>query len=112
MLGRLVLIALQAATAWFGAPQVLRYIPSVGGDVQIFIHGAVFAVIIWVVGLIGAQVLKDVGTPSPTTLSWALIGGLIGAALVVFKVPAMIPLKFAPLFLPLGLALLGYHLKR
>jgi hypothetical protein len=111
MLGRLVLIALQIAVAWLVAPQVLRYI-SIGGDVQVLIHGAVFAVIVWVIGLIGSQVLKDVALPSPATLTFALVGGLAGAAMIVGKVPAMIPLKFPPLFLPLGLAILGYHLKR
>jgi len=111
MLGRLILIALQIAVGWVGAPRVLPYIPA-GGDVQIFVHGAAFAVVVWLVGLVGAQVLKDVSTPSPAALTWALAGGLIGAALIVLKVPAMIPLKFAPLFLPLGLSILGYTIKK
>lgn len=112
MLGRLVLIALQLAIGWFGAPYILRYLPPLGGDLQIFVHGVVFAVIIWLVGLIAAQVLKDISVPSPTTLVWALVGGLIGAALIVLKVPAMIPLSFPPLLLPLALAILGYAIKR
>jgi len=111
MLGRLVLILLQLAIAWFAAPQILAYI-GIGGDVRIFVHATIFAILVWVTGLVGAQVLKDVATPSPNTLVWALGGALIGAALVVFKVPAMLPLKFAPMFLPLGLAVLGYHARR
>jgi hypothetical protein len=113
MLGRIILIALQLAIGWFGAPLLLRYLPTaIGGDFVTLIHGALFGVIAWVVGLVGAQALKDVATPSPQTLLWAVAGGLIGAALVVFKVPAMIPIKVVPMFFPLALAILGYAIKR
>jgi hypothetical protein len=111
MLGRLVLIALQLAGGWFGAPYLLKYV-SFGGDLQVFVHGAIFAVIVWVVGLVGSQVLKGVGVPSAATFAFALAGGLIGAALIVLKVPALLPLKFPPLLLPLGLSILGYALKK
>lgn len=111
MLGRLVLILLQLGIGWFGAPQVLRYV-KLGGDAQIFVYAAAAAVIVWLVGLVGAQILKDVQTPTTATLAWALLGGLIGAALVVFKVPAMLPVSSPPLLWPLALAVLGYALKR
>jgi hypothetical protein len=111
MLGRLVLIALQLAGGWFGAPYALRYL-QLGGDAQVLIHGAVFAVLVWMVGVIGSQVLKGVEVPSGGTLVWTLAGGLLGAALIVYQVPAMIPLKFPPLLLPLGLAILGYSVKK
>jgi hypothetical protein len=110
MLGRVVLIALQLAGGWFGAPYLLKYI-SLGGDVQVFVHGSVFAVLTWVVGLLASQVLKGVDLPSVVTLAYALTGGLIGAVLIVLKVPAMLPIPFPPLILPLGLAILGYALK-
>jgi hypothetical protein len=110
MLGRVVLIALQLAGGWAGAPYVLKYV-SVGGDAQVFVHGAVFAVIVWAFGLVGSQVLKGVGVPSMTAFAFALAGGLIGAALLVFKVPALLPLAFPPLLLPLGLAILGYAIR-
>ena len=44
MLGRLVLILLQLAIGWFGAPQVLRYVP-VGGDAQMFVYAVAAAII-------------------------------------------------------------------
>jgi hypothetical protein len=110
MLGRVVLIALQLAGSWFGAPYVLRYL-SVGGDLQVFVHGAVFAVLTWIVGLVGSQVLKGVDLPPLASLAYALAGGLIGGALIVLKVPAMVPFPFPPLILPLGLAILGYAIK-
>jgi hypothetical protein len=111
MLGRLVLIALQLTGGWFGAPYLLKYL-SVGGDLQVFVHGAVFAVIVWAVGLVGSQVLTDVNVPTAATLGFALAGGLIGAALIVLKVPALLQLNFPPPILPLSLAIVGYALKR
>lgn len=111
MLGRLVLILLQLAVGWFAAPQVLRYVP-VGGDAQIFVYAVAAAIIVWLVGMIGAQILKEVATPSAGTLAAALLGGLIGAALVVFKINAMVPVNVPPLLWPLGLAVLGYAVKK
>jgi hypothetical protein len=110
-MGRLVLILLQLAAGWFAAPEVLRYV-SLGGDAQIFAQGAAAGLIVWIVGLVGAQVLKDVSAPSPATLAWALAGGLIGAAIVVFKLPALLPFGVPPLLWPVGLAILGYAIKR
>ena len=111
MLGRLVLVLLQLAIGWFGAPQVLRYV-AVGGDVQVFVYAIAAAIIVWLVGLVGAQVLKNVATPSAGTLVAAVIGGLIGAAIVAFRINAMIPIGIPPNLWPLGLAILAYNLRR
>ena len=111
MLGRLVLILLQLAIGWFGAPQVLRYVP-VGGDAQVFVLAVAAAIIVWAVGLIGAQVLKDVATPSAGTLAAALLGGVIGAAIVAFRLNQMVPINVPPTLWPLGLATLGYALRK
>jgi hypothetical protein len=113
MLGRLILVVVQLGACWFGAPLVLGYLPrGLGGDVTTLLHAGLFGVIAWVVGLVGSQALKDVALPSSKTLAWALAGGLIGGALVIFKVNTFIPLKFAPMFMPLGLAILGYAIKK
>jgi len=113
MLGRLFLIAIQIVAGWAGTPWIERYV-SLGGDAQVFVRAAIVAVIVWIMGLIGAQVLKDVAQPSPATLTWTLVGALIGAALIVFKVPQMFNLSLPapPLAILLGLAILGYHIKR
>ena len=112
MLGRLVLILLQISIAWYVAPQILRHIP-VKGDPSLFVMGALFALVAYLTGLLGAEVLKDVNRPPGAALTWALVGGLIGAGLLL--VPQLwqaIPIKFDRMFLPLGLAVLGYHLMR
>ncbi len=112
MLGTIILIAIQFAAAFLAAPFVLAHIP-VSGDLKVFAHAVIFAVIIWIVGLVGSFALKDVNLPSTRTLGAALIGALIGAALS--KVPnlmEMSPLKFPALYLPLVGGIIGYMARR
>ena len=113
MIGYLILVVLQFAAAWYVAPIGLAYIPA-SGDVRTFVHAGLFAVIIWVVGLTGSFALKDVRLPSTSTLAAALIGALIGAAIIVFvpQVLQYIPLRFPPLYVPLAGALIGYFARR
>jgi hypothetical protein len=112
MIGYIILIPLQFVAAFIGAPIVLPFI-DIGGDPRTFVHAALYAVIVWLVGLLGSVVLKGVRTPSLGTLVVALVGAMIGAALMF--VPAVldaIPVKFPPLYLPLAGAILCYLLKR
>ena len=112
MIGYLVLMALQAMVAWFGAPMVLKYIP-IGGDPKLFVHAAVFAVLVWVTGLVGSFALKDVRMPSTQTLATALVLALIAAGILfVPQIMGAIPLKFDRMFLPLAGAILGYMIRR
>jgi uncharacterized membrane protein YeaQ/YmgE (transglycosylase-associated protein family) len=116
MLSRLVLLVLQLVIAWFAGPEIVRYIPSFGA-LQLFVYGAVFAVLVWMVGLILSQVLRETGTPSSSTLVASLIVALIGAALITW-LPGLIPdlarsLRQIPtIAYPLIGAVLGYHMKR
>ena len=112
MIGYLVLAALQIGVAWFGAPHLLKYIP-VSGDPKLFIHAVVFAVLVWITGVVGSLVLKDVRMPSTATLATALVFALICAGLLFIpQVMAAIPFKFDRLFLPLLGAILGYMFRR
>lgn len=112
MLGYLILVAIQLAAAWFSAPEVLKFIP-ISGDPKIFVTAAVFSVIVWIVGVIGSFVLKDVKMPASATLASALVGALVGAAITLVPVIInAIPLKFDHVFLPLAGAVLGYLVRR
>lgn len=112
MIGYLLLVVLQFVSAFFGAPVVLGYIP-VQGDPRTFVHALVFAVIVWIVGLLGSFALKDVRMPTTQALVSAMIGAVIGAALMFLpQLLAAIPFKFPPLYLPLAGAILGYMLRR
>ena len=116
MLSRLILLLLQAVIAWFATPVIVRYIPGLGGF-QLFVYAVVFAILVWVVGLVLSQVLRETGMPSSATLVAAVILALVGAAIVTW-LPVVLPdaraaLRTIPdLAYPLIGALLGYHLKR
>ncbi|MGL4397265.1 MAG: hypothetical protein ACRCS9_12045 [Hyphomicrobium sp.] len=113
MLSYLILVVLQFAAAFLGAPSVLAMVP-VSGDLRLFVHAAIYAVIVWLVGLLGSLVLKDVRQPGTSSLALALILALAGAAVIVFapQILSLIPLKFPPLYLPLAGAIIGYLLRR
>ena len=113
MLSYIILIAIQFAVAFLGAPQVLGYIP-VSGDMRTFAHAAVFAVLVWLVGLLASFVLKDVRQPGTGSLLLALVFALFGAAIIIFSPQALnaIPLKFPQLYVPLFGAILGYLIRR
>lgn len=112
MLGKLVLIAIQAVAALMGAPFVMQHLPS-SGDLRPLIQAVVFAVIVWVVGLVGSFALKDVNMPSPRALAAAIVGGLIGAAITMIpQVMSLIPLKVPATTFPIIGAIAGYFVKR
>jgi len=78
MLGRLVLLLLQVVIGWFGANAAMGYI-SFGGEFRLLIFAVVAAIVVFLVGVVAAQLLREVPTPTSTTLSWALIVALIAA---------------------------------
>lgn len=116
MLSRLILLAVQLAVAWFAAPEIMRYLPRLGG-LQLFVYAAIFAVLVWLVGLVLSQVLRETGMPSSSTLVTTLIVALIGAALITW-LPVLVPdisramYQIPTLAYPLIGAVLGYHMKR
>jgi hypothetical protein len=115
MLARLVLLALQLAIGWFAGQEIARYIPRFG-DLQIFVYALAFAVVVWLLGLVLAQVLRDTPTPSSGTLVTSVVVALIGAALT--WLPSFFPDLGPPMSriddtaYPLIGAVLGYHLRR
>ncbi|MBU1209648.1 MAG: hypothetical protein KJ587_00060 [Alphaproteobacteria bacterium] len=114
MLGYIVLIALQIIIGWFGKDVIAAQIPNQGALIDGIVDAICFAVIVWLVGLIGSLVLKSVGRPGTSTLVSALVGALIGAAVVIF-VPAVLktlPAQVDADFIPLAGAILGYLVRR
>ncbi len=78
----------------------------------------IFALLVWLIGHLGGIVLKDVRSPSPATLTFSLIGALIGAALIVF-VPSITGLiltytkvSIAAIYFPLIGAIIGYFMQK
>jgi zinc transporter ZupT len=116
MLSRLILLGLQLIVAWFAAPAIARYIPGLA-RLELFVYAVVFAVLVWLVGVVGAQVLKDTGAPSSGALASALILAAVGAALYLW-LPALLPdarrvmLRLPEKAYPLIGAAIGYHIRR
>lgn len=113
MLGKLILLLLQIAVAWFLAPILHAKIP-VPGDFGIFLYAVLFAILVFLTGVLGAQVLQGVGGPSSATLSASLVLALIVAAIIKFlpEVAAAIPGTISHLGLVLAGAVIGYWVKR
>jgi FtsH-binding integral membrane protein len=117
MLSRLILMLVQLVVAWFAAPRIVNAVPPLGGNTRLFMYAIAFAVIVWLVGLIGAQVLKETGQPSSATLVAALVLALAGAALYTW-LPVVAPDarnvlgNFNQLAYPLIGAVIGYYIKR
>jgi hypothetical protein len=116
MLGRIILLLIQLLVGWFAAPEIMRYVRVDFGNFQILIFAVLCGVIVWVLGVLGALVIKDVAKPSGSTLIVALIGALVFAGLTlnqdvmhaVAKVVEGVPKNAFPL---IG-AVIGYAIKR
>lgn len=113
MLGRLILLLLQIVIGWFGSNALMAYIQA--GDLRLFIFATVAAVVVFVIGLIAGQVVKDVSVPSGRTVSSALLLAFIAAALWTFG-PGLLPdIPWARVLAEhavLAGAIIGYHLKK
>ena len=114
MLARIILLITQIVIAWFVAP-LIRGSIAVPGNLQIFVLAALFAVIVYLVGVLGSQVLKNVGMPSSATLVWSLALALLAAAAFKYAPSsafAWLPLNPKEYAVPLAGAIIGYILKR
>ncbi len=114
MLGRLVLLLLQIAGGYFLGKIAMGYIP-IRGDLSIFVYAVVVSVIIFLIGIVASQIIKDVGMPHSGTLSSSLVLALIFALIWTFIPPLVpdlpwnkVPAQWAVL---IG-AVLGYFAKR
>lgn len=117
MLGRLVLALIQLAAGWYGAPKIMAFVnlPKLG-SLTIFVYAVLFAIIVWLVGVVGSLVLKDVAKPSPSTLAVSLIGAALLGGLTLIPDAMSAIAKVIPgvpkLVFPLIGAVLGYAIKR
>lgn len=116
MLGRLILLLLQIVAGWFGSNAIMGFIKF--GEFRLFIFAVVAAIVIYLIGIIAAQVLRDVGSPSGHTLSWALTLALIAAALWTWgpSLPLLAQVPWGRVadakYAVLGGAILGYLIKK
>ncbi len=122
MLPRIFLLFMQILSALYFTPLVMKLIGIRNNEILYFaIMAVVIALIIWLAGQVGGVVLKEVKPPSPATLTAALVGSLIGAAIILFLpiIPetiakyTTIPLNRVDRFyFPLAGALIGYFYQK
>jgi hypothetical protein len=114
MLGRLVLLLLQIVGGYFIGKIAMGYIP-IRGDLYIFVYAVVVSVIIFLIGVVASQVIKDVGMPHSGTLSSALVLALVFALIWTFVPPLVPSLPWSKIPAPWAVligAVLGYFAKR
>ncbi len=114
MLGRLLLILLQVVAAWGIGPFVRQYVP-VEGALDLFVWALIFAVIVYVVGVIASLFVKGVATPSPAALTASVTVALIAAAFAIYGmdlVPQIPGGTISKRGVVLAGAILGYMIRR
>ncbi len=113
MLGKLVLFLLQIVIGWFLAPKIMSLIGIQLGIFELFVLAVVCAIVVFLVGVLAAQVLRDVGQPGGATLSFSLIIALIFAAVALWG-PQIVPAisKVPDEALVLAGAIIGYWARR
>ena len=116
MLGRLILLLLQIVGGWFGSQALMGQIgSSVPGTLRLYVFAVVAAIVVYLIGVIAAQVLKEVASPSSQTLSTTLVLALLAALLWSFG-PGLLPQvpwgKIRPEYAVLAGAILGYTIKK
>lgn len=115
MLGRLVLLLLQIVIGWFGTNALMGFMSGVPGTFTLYVFAIIAAIVIFLIGLIGSQVLKEVGQPSSSTLSWSLALALIAALLWSFGptyLPAVQWSVIQAKYAVFAAAIIGYLIKR
>jgi uncharacterized membrane protein YqgA involved in biofilm formation len=117
VLPKIILTLLQLHVAVTYAPSLRGLIPANLGVLNIFLLAVIVAVVVWLVGHIGALVLKETPPPTNATLAWCLVLAAVFAGLTLIpqvtqalasSVRQSIPLTVYP---AIG-AVLGYLLKR
>ncbi|MFM2423578.1 MAG: hypothetical protein RL291_2108 [Pseudomonadota bacterium] len=117
MLPRLVLLLAQLWVGWEIATLLLRYLPQTMGQLRIFVFALIAAIVVWLLGHLGALVLKDTAPPSSATLTFVLLFALIGAVITLIEpvtrlVSGTLRGNIQAQWYPMIGAVLGYLIKR
>ena len=114
MLGRIILVLIQLVVGWFAGNAILKWL-ALSGLLELAALVAILGLLMWICGLVGAEVLQGVARPSHRALVWSLVGAAIGVALWKYggRIPVLkdvikgLDLKY----LPVAFAVIGYQLR-
>ena len=82
MLGRLMLILVQAVVGWYASMELVQVMPSLG-SLDIFLLAGIFALMVWAIAVLAAVVLKDLETPGPTAFLFSFATAVLFASLAI-----------------------------
>ncbi|MFO1171882.1 MAG: hypothetical protein U1E49_13070 [Hyphomicrobiaceae bacterium] len=109
-MGRIVLLVVQLIVVFVVGTAAIKYLSF--DIIKTFVYAVLFALLAWLTGIVGARILQGVSPPPQQALFTAIVGGLIGAALLfVPQVRSLVP-QLPELAWPVIGAVLGYHVKR
>ena len=116
MLSRLIVMFIQLAVGWYGGRELLPYLPDLQ-KLSIFLAAVIFAIIVWMVGLIAGAVLKDVARPSPQTLLFSMALAALFSVITMLPdaeraVKSVVQGEIPDLVYPLVGAVVGYAIQR
>ena len=117
MLPKIILTLIQLYVGWTFAPQIRGMIAVKLGNLDIFLLAVIVAVLVWLVGHLGALVLKETAAPTSQTLAFVLVLALIFAGLtlvpvVTSTINGTLGLRIPLVAYPLIGAVIGYLTKR
>jgi hypothetical protein len=117
MLPKIILTLLQLHVALTYGPALRGLIPTSLGALNIFLLAVIVAVVVWIVGHIGALVLKETPPPTNATLVWCLVLAAVFAGLslipqVTSVLASTVRQSIPQPVYPVVGAVLGYLIKR
>jgi hypothetical protein len=117
MLPKIILTLVQLQIGWTYAPQLRGLIPANLGQLNIFLLAVVVAVLVFLVGHLGALVLKETPAPTSGTLTAVLVLACVFAGLTLFPpvtsfINGTLRLALPVVAYPLIGAVLGYLVKK
>lgn len=113
MLGRLILILAQLIIGWYASNALMSLIKF--NDFRLYIFAIIAAIVVFLIGVLGALVLQGVGRPGSATLSMTLVFALIAALLWSFGPQILPTLPWGSVKAQVAVlvaAVLGYLVKR
>lgn len=117
MLPKIILTLLQLHVGWTYGPIVRALVPVNVGALNIFLLATLIAILVWLVGHVGALVLKETPPPTNATLAASLVLALLFAALTLVPqvtgfVNGTLRLAVPAVAYPVIGAVLGYLAKK
>jgi hypothetical protein len=108
-------VLIHLVVGWFAGNAILKWL-GLSGLLELAALVAILGLLMWICGLVGAEVLQGVSRPSHRALLWSIVGAGVGVAL--WKYAGSIPVLkdlikgYDLKYLPVICAAIGYQLRK